>query len=714
MLMAHAWSRCALLSTSLPTEVGRRRSWRCFCNDTAPRRQRATNPLTKNYELHGNHKSKYIATRQRYHRSSPTVPCRIFDDVEERERGRCFAKQPPHELNCRTTRQLNNHCIVQHGQCDILEVSAERNTIFHVAAEQGHDELIWELYRRFREEQGLLSRRNSSLDTPLHCAARAGHVRAVAVLVQLAGQDFGESILGCKNEAGDTALHLAARHGHVDAVEVLVSAAAGAAAELNNAGVSPLYLAVMSGSVQAVKEIISTCSDASSAGPSSQNALHAAVFQSLEMVDLLLEWRPALADEVDSGGSSPLHFASSDGHRKIVEAILRAAPPGTVYKKDSCGLSALHVAARMGHDRVVKAVLRSCPDAAELRGGDGGTFVHAAARAKRSKVVSLAVKNPMLHGLLDAQDRDGNTPLHLAVAAGAPGVVETLLRKGKVRADVLNNDGRTPFDLAAGSTSFLTMVSLVVTLVAFRAQPRPQRQDQLKKWSGRDIVHEIEKTSDSLAVVAVLIATSALAAGFNLPGGYSDEGEANLARKFNVTGATDSGHLARQFAFKSFLFLDTVAVATSVVAVILLVYGKASRSAGSWRSFAAALHCMWVSLISLMLAFYTALNAVATTRVVYRSGSVAVYACIYLLAVFITTCIAPEVTWGTVWRFLRLSNLKGRHVIMKRQYPLARASVFNFCLFKATSMLAFVGFGSILSFLSTRRQGTSPAAPSPL
>jgi ankyrin repeat protein len=118
-------------------------------------------------------------------------------------------------------------------------VTAETNTILHVPAEQGHAELIRELYVRFREE-GLLSRRNSALDTPLHCAARAGHAKAVTVLVQL-GQDCGESILGCKNKAGDTALHLAARRGHGAVVEVLVSAAA---ADLNNAGVSPLYLAV--------------------------------------------------------------------------------------------------------------------------------------------------------------------------------------------------------------------------------------------------------------------------------------------------------------------------------------------------------------------------------------------------------------------------------------------------------------------------------------
>jgi len=120
----------------------------------------------------------------------------------------------------------------------------------------------------------------------------------------------------------------------------------------------------MSGSVQAVRAITSTCRDASSAGPSSQNALHAAVFQSSKMVDLLLEWRPALTGEVDSGGGTPLHLASSDGDRAVVRAILRAGPPGTVYKKNCPGgLSALHVAARMGHRRGVEDMLDSYPDA---------------------------------------------------------------------------------------------------------------------------------------------------------------------------------------------------------------------------------------------------------------------------------------------------------------------------------------------------------------
>lgn len=602
-----------------------------------------------------------------------------------------------------------------HGQCDILELTAERNTALHVAAEQGHHELIRELYFRF-SDQGLLNRLNSALDTPLHSAARAGHVRAVAVLFELA-RDRGVNILGCKNEAGDTALHLAARHGHGAAVEVLISAAAEPAAELNNAGVSPLYLAVISGSVQAVRAI-TTCKDASSLGPGAQNALHAAIFQSsgklvvgftiipfiritrrkgselifvlpAEMVHLLLEWRPALADQVDSGGSSPLHFASSDGDRTIVKAILRASPPSTVYKKDSDGLSALHVAARMGHRRVVKDMLRSYPDAAELRDGNGGTFVHAAARERRSSVVSLAISNSMLRGVLDAQDRDGNTPLHLAVAVGSTGDVEALLREGKVRADVLNNDGHTALDLAARSNAgFFATINLVVALVAFGARLRPQRQDRLEQWGGRDMVRKgIQNTSDSLAVVAGLIVAAAFAAGFNLPGGYGDDGKANLKH---------------EIVFKTFLFLNTGAVATSMLAVALLVYGKASsHSDGSWKTFAAALHLLWVSLVCMMLAFQAALFSVATTRAL-TYGFLVVYMCIFILQVRIAKWLGPDTRLRTIWRF----HWKGRHVDIKRQYPFANAFVVNVYLFTALSLLVPIGF-EVMFLLGGRSIDTS-------
>uniref|UniRef100_A0A0E0F5B7 Uncharacterized protein n=1 Tax=Oryza meridionalis TaxID=40149 RepID=A0A0E0F5B7_9ORYZ len=185
------------------------------------------------------------------------------------------AVQPANSSPSPAAQELANH----QGPCSIREVTAELRTLLHIAAGQGHDDLIAELCLH---DSSLLSSASSSGDTPLHCAARAGHALAVRAISLLAGASVEDDrvrvVLRSKNAAGDTALHLAARHGHGKAVEELMEVAPETASELNGAGVSPLYLAVMSMSVRAVRAIIS-CRDASAAGPNSQNALHAAVLQ---------------------------------------------------------------------------------------------------------------------------------------------------------------------------------------------------------------------------------------------------------------------------------------------------------------------------------------------------------------------------------------------------------------------------------------------------
>lgn len=60
--------------------------------------------------------------------------------------------------------------------------------------------------------------------------------------------------------------------------------------------------------------------------------------------------------------------------------------------------------------------------------------------------------------ILNEQDNEGNTPLHLAVVAGEYKVISKLLCSGKVHNHIMNNAGHTPSDLAEKSTGFYTMV----------------------------------------------------------------------------------------------------------------------------------------------------------------------------------------------------------------------------------------------------------------
>ncbi|KAF2910691.1 protein ACCELERATED CELL DEATH 6-like [Oryza sativa Japonica Group] len=353
--------------------------------------------------------------------------------------------------------------------CSTDEVTGDRSTLLHIAAWKGHSDLIAQLCRW--GNGSLITSVNSSGYTPLHCAAGAGHAGAVEAIIRAlaAGANVEEGrlqeILRGRNEAGDTPLHLAARHGHGEAAEALVRVDPGLAAELNGAGVSSLYLAVMSGSVRAVRAIL-WCRNASAVGPKSQNALHAAVLQSSEMVSLLLQWKPALLSDYDSSKSSPLHFASSDGDCSIIQEMLTHAPPSTAFMLDNEGLSPLHVAALMGHAAIVHLLLQFCPSSADIRDNYGRTFLHAAAMKGHSSIISYAIKKKILEHLLNAQDKEGNTTLHLAVIAGECKVVSKLLSSGKMQANIMNNVGHAPTDLIKNCKGFYSMVRLVLKLYA--------------------------------------------------------------------------------------------------------------------------------------------------------------------------------------------------------------------------------------------------------
>jgi ankyrin repeat protein len=179
------------------------------------------------------------------------------------------------------------------------------------------------------------------------------------------------------------------------------------------------------------------------------------------MVALLTQWRPALAKTVDANKSSPLHFAASDGDCSIIEALIAHSPQTTAFLQDSDGVSALHAAALMGHVAAVRLLLRLYPASADIRDDRGRSFLHAAATKGRSSVLTYVIKDKMLEHLLNMQDREGNTPLHLAVAAGEHKVISKLLACKKVDSHIMNNAGRTPADLIEGSTGFYSMVIIL-------------------------------------------------------------------------------------------------------------------------------------------------------------------------------------------------------------------------------------------------------------
>ncbi|CAL5083281.1 unnamed protein product [Urochloa decumbens] len=166
------------------------------------------------------------------------------------------------------------------GASCLLGVTCNGNTALHLAASRGHAKLSELLCEK---APSLVATRNRGLDTPLHCAAKAGHREVVACLLSAMRSGGEETVaaLRARNCLGATALYEAVRYRHAGLVDLLMTEAPELSSFTTEDGFSPLYLAASIDSLEMVKAIVrpaldGTPSPASYSGPEGRTALHAA------------------------------------------------------------------------------------------------------------------------------------------------------------------------------------------------------------------------------------------------------------------------------------------------------------------------------------------------------------------------------------------------------------------------------------------------------
>lgn len=167
------------------------------------------------------------------------------------------------------------------GTSSLLGVTSNGNTALHLVASRGHVELAKLISET---APSLVATRNKCLDTPLHCAAKAGHRDVADCLLPMMRAAEGTAPLRTMNQLVATALHEAVRHGRAEVVDLFMAEAPELAAVASGAnGVSPLYLAATTGSVRLVAALLRPSRDgmpspASFAGPEPEGrtALHVA------------------------------------------------------------------------------------------------------------------------------------------------------------------------------------------------------------------------------------------------------------------------------------------------------------------------------------------------------------------------------------------------------------------------------------------------------
>ncbi|CAL4894285.1 unnamed protein product [Urochloa decumbens] len=478
----------------------------------------------------------------------------------------------------------------------------------------------------------LLSARNGGGDTPLHCAARAGNTRMVARLIGLAaavGDDGGEgarALVRMQNARGETALHEAVRFGDAEMVAALVrDGDTELARVVADDGTSPLYLASTWGRHR-VARVMHDVDPAglSYSGPDGQNALHAAVLHDdREMTKLLLEWnKDLLIKQSDIYGSTPMHFAASAAdpslqftnfvfstsnfehyslgsyfffsqkcltklyeHMNLTLPQVLRADPSAAFQPDTHGSFPVHVAASADSMASVIVLLTRHPGCAGLRDAGGRTFLHVAIEKKRYHVLRFVrrwCQQPSTASVLNVQDADGNTALHLAVVAGERDVVRCLIGNRGVHINLQNKEGKTPMDLAQGKVQCgfyfgLTAPRRILGMLTFaNAQTANRRRDQIEEYNPR-LINEgeeskkIKEFAQIVGIGSVLVATASFTAAITMPGGVRTPGDV-AAAPAPAPSPAGTPVLSGRYAFDGFVVSNALAFICSTLATFSLLY----------------------------------------------------------------------------------------------------------------------------------------------